>query len=575
MRKWVWIMLAALLCMIPAGSRLNVKAAETKAAALRIEQVHATMPEMEVYYYLENVKLAQDPSQIEAVYAGEKMNAVSLAPFSPDNGIDYYFLLDISASISKEYFAGIQEAIIRFQSKMNAADRMTLITFGDQVTTVFENAAASDDCSAQIRALENKDMTTALFEAINTTAKLVDTDAKAMKRSVAFVISDGEDFATNKSSSNEALDTLQRTGLPVYSLVADKTNRGKENESINAFGEFTRSTGGVLAVFDRDTAWKRLKELRDGLFNAMVLKLSADSNQVYQTLQPLTVTLSGQVSATTQVLAKRAAADNQPPTAQVEEVSSKVLRVVFSERVKNADVPGNYKITKDGEEPLVNYTVSYSESNGYEALLTFENEFYNGDYEISYINICDDSNEANLVQGTSTLTIEDGLKEDSTLMKLWKKYWLVLVAVLTVLIVLIIILVFYRRVKKNKGVVVVDGKVTLGNNVDVKQKVNIQKQSGHEIIFVMNDRKQGQKELPVVVDESLFVGRSEMCDLSFNDATLSAQHFVIEEAQDGFYIQDLNSDNGTMINGVRIHQRRKLNQGDTICAGMIEMKVRW
>lgn len=546
-----------------------------KVTPIRIEQVHAVMPDIELYYYLENSGVRQNEEAVQGVFSGKNLMTAGVESVGKADSIHYYFLLDVSASISEKYFDSVKEAIIRFQSEMNRDDTLTLITFGDKVNVIFENKTASDDCSGQIRGLTNKDMTTSLFQAIEQTADMVDTDVNAMSRSIALVISDGEDFTTNKTTANEALDTLGKTGLPVYSLVADKTARGADNTYINAFGEFSRGSGGKLYIFNDENAWNRMTEFKSGLYQAKRVKLKADNNQIYQTMQPLTLTIDNQISQTINLLAKRSAPDTSVPAAEAEEISNKGIKVKFSERVLHAEIPGNYKIVRDDDSTLTGYTVVYSESNGYEAVLTFDEEFYNGDYEISYRNICDDSREANPVKSVNTLTIEDGQKEDSAFVKFFKRYWVVFAAILIVLAVLVIALISYLKVKKNKGVVVVDGKVTFGGNVNVKQKVEIERKKGHEIIFEMNDRKQGKKEITMLVQESIFVGRSDICDLYFNDTKLSRQHFVIEEAADGFYIQDLNTTNGTMVNGVKIHQKRKLSQGDIIHAGMIELKVKW
>lgn len=571
------IVIGLLVCLFLGISFSRAEAADMadRVTELRIEQVHAAMPEIRAYYYMDNEQIQQNGSTVQGVFGGEKLATESVQQYDKEEGMNYYFLLDVSASISDEYFRSIQDAVFRFQSKMNPSDRLTLITFGDSVKVIFENQGADADCKDLIYGLANDDMLTSLFEAIDKTANMADTEENAMKRSVAFVFSDGEDFTTNKTTADEALKTLQQTGLPVYSMVTEKTKRGEDNTYIDDFGEFSRNSGGILTVFNEENAWKKLKKARDGLYQAMVLVMRADRNQTYQTMQPLTVTVDGQVSQTVSVLADRAVADTTVPEAKAEELSAREIQVTFSERVLYADVPGNYRIVNEEGEALAGYTVSYTESSGYKAVLTFENELYDGEYEISYLNICDDSNEANPVTAANTLTIADGQKEEKGAIVLLKKYWAVLVAVLTVAVVLVIILIFYFRIKKNKGVVVLDGKVTFGENVDVRKKVEIRQEKGHTIIFEMNDRKTGKKELPMIVSQSLFVGRSDICDLYFNDEMLSKQHFVVEEGEDGFYIQDLGTTNGTMVNGVRINQRRKLNKGDTINAGRVEMTVRW
>ena len=80
-------------------------------------------------------------------------------------------------------------------------------------------------------------------------------------------------------------------------------------------------------------------------------------------------------------------------------------------------------------------------------------------------------------------------------------------------------------------------------------------------------------QLDLSMTSSLIFGRSSMCDITFEDAKLSRQHFVIE-AKDGiFTIQNLSQTNGTMLNGIKINQPRKLQPGDKIFAGQTEFGV--
>lgn len=575
-RKRYIRMLLCCMVMVTLWKFPCVKAADLSSDGIRLEQAHAMMPEIELYYYPDQNGNGLSGDAVTAELAGNGLVVESLADFDQGRGIDYYFLLDISASIAKEDFEGVKKALIRFQKKMNENDTLTLITFGDEVNCVFEKKTAADNNKKAINALENKDMETALFDAITRTAELVKNADDPMKRRVAFVMSDGNDFSKNKKSKKEALEQLTEASLPVYALAVEKTNRGEENGNLNDFGEFSRSSGGKLMTFSGASAWDRLSALRDGLFHAKVLKLRASTNQTYNTLQKLTVVFDALSPVSIELLAANGTEDTTIPTAVGKEISPKELQITFSERVLGAEEEGNYSIVRDDGEKLVDYMVSWSESD-LTALLSFKEELHNGDYSISFANICDDSMQANPVKSEITLTIADGYEEEeiSAWTQFWRDYWVLVAVALTVLIVLLILLIFYLRIKKNKGMVVVNDKLVLGKDVGVKKEVKIEKRTGHEIIFVLNDRAQGKKEVPMLVETSLIVGRSEMCDLYFNDQRLSAQHFAIEEGTDSFYIQDLNSTNGTMVNGVKIHQRRRLKQGDVIQAGMIEMQVKW
>lgn len=72
----------------------------------------------------------------------------------------------------------------------------------------------------------------------------------------------------------------------------------------------------------------------------------------------------------------------------------------------------------------------------------------------------------------------------------------------------------------------------------------------------------------------LSLGRAQGNDLRFpDDASLSRQHLLLEEEDDTLYISDLNSKNGTRVNGAMVKERRSLRPGDRVMAGRIVMVV--
>jgi len=64
------------------------------------------------------------------------------------------------------------------------------------------------------------------------------------------------------------------------------------------------------------------------------------------------------------------------------------------------------------------------------------------------------------------------------------------------------------------------------------------------------------------------IGRSREAALPLKDQTLSRHHAVLMYVRDqGFYLVDLNSMNGSYVNGARIQQRQRLMDGDRIRLG--------
>jgi hypothetical protein len=64
------------------------------------------------------------------------------------------------------------------------------------------------------------------------------------------------------------------------------------------------------------------------------------------------------------------------------------------------------------------------------------------------------------------------------------------------------------------------------------------------------------------------VGRTEWADYSFpHDGLMSSVHFSLQLEPSGCFVQDLNSSNGTCVNGRPISERTMLSPGDEILAG--------
>ena len=71
--------------------------------------------------------------------------------------------------------------------------------------------------------------------------------------------------------------------------------------------------------------------------------------------------------------------------------------------------------------------------------------------------------------------------------------------------------------------------------------------------------------------ESITIGRSPKQDLIINDSSVSGEHCVIQLAGDDVKIVNLNSRNGTIVDGKRIEEPFSLNGGEKIKVGHIRL----
>ena len=536
------------------------------AQSCEIEQISLHMPDVRVYY-----RSDQQEQNYEAYLGGEALNYDKSAQFSELNeGVDYYILLDISASSPDSQFANIKDGIINFISSEGEKDKCVLLTFGDESNVVLNGSENPQDAAAVVQGLKNDDMETVLFQTLVKTADMIDQAAQTEeKRRVIITITDGEDCVTGQATSNEAVSELNHKGIPMYAIAVDV---GKE-EYINSFGELARNTGGTLSIFNSGTCLDLMNRIRNTVQDSYVAFFHSDTNVASNTREDLTVKfLDQQVTDTKEVIPTRWIPDTEAPqVVQWEKESDNELKLTFSEKVLNADNLADYKVERDGEAVAVD-SVFYSEKETPYAVLTFKDKLYTGNYQINFSGITDCSMEKNGITKLDSFDLDGAKKGKST------TFWIILIAGIAAVVVagvIIVVVVTYKKVKKNKGVIYVDGKATLASNVDVKQHVSVVNLPQKTVTFLMKDQINGKCELKITINGSAMAGRSDDCDIYFDDPKMSRQHFALETDGNDVYITDLESSNGTLVNGVRLNRRRKLLPNDEITAGNIQAKIVW
>lgn len=69
------------------------------------------------------------------------------------------------------------------------------------------------------------------------------------------------------------------------------------------------------------------------------------------------------------------------------------------------------------------------------------------------------------------------------------------------------------------------------------------------------------------------IGRSTEVEVSLNDTFLSSEHARLELRDGVWYLEDLNSTNGTFLNGFEVRAASELNPGDVVRVGRVELKL--
>ena len=74
----------------------------------------------------------------------------------------------------------------------------------------------------------------------------------------------------------------------------------------------------------------------------------------------------------------------------------------------------------------------------------------------------------------------------------------------------------------------------------------------------------------IAVNQKLTIGRHPSNDVTLRDSWVSRQHATLEVTEDGVYIADHGSANGTFVNGKRVADRLLILNSDELRIGRFE-----
>ena len=80
-------------------------------------------------------------------------------------------------------------------------------------------------------------------------------------------------------------------------------------------------------------------------------------------------------------------------------------------------------------------------------------------------------------------------------------------------------------------------------------------------------RRPGQAPEVIQVEDGILIGRSPACRIVFDDSTVSKQHARLHVRGGTVVVEDLDSTNGTLVNGKAIEGPMTLRRGDRIGCG--------
>jgi pSer/pThr/pTyr-binding forkhead associated (FHA) protein len=93
-------------------------------------------------------------------------------------------------------------------------------------------------------------------------------------------------------------------------------------------------------------------------------------------------------------------------------------------------------------------------------------------------------------------------------------------------------------------------------------------------MFEISVRKEGVPDRHFPLHEGTFaVGRSGACEICIPVSSISRKHAAVTLREDTVWVEDLDSLNGTYINGTRIAEPTRLTPGEVVSLGELELRL--
>ncbi|MGN1168340.1 MAG: FHA domain-containing protein [Lachnospiraceae bacterium] len=497
-----------------------------------------------------------------------------------DENIHYIILLDNSGSVNKVQFDEAKAQIGKLRESLKKGDKMSLYTVGadnpeGEKTKIIARTVKGSDSQkssdkskiSQIKYDSSPSSMTVLYRSLN---QILAEQTAPKLRTVVLLVTDGEDDSKGKDIDKvSTAEEVKGAAVPVYGVLL-KRNGGGENEKMaytrnkilaekTCRGFYYDCTSDGTANSVKKAFETISKILKDETY---VVHMKASTNRTAGQSE-LKLTVDNTASNAVVIDYSDYEADVTSPelAGEVTKVSADTIEFSLQDEngvnTDDANKKSNYKLQSkknDGKGKIWTVDSASAVSEGGQTKITLKvtEKLYKGDYVLKFSDIRDNSQDGNAMDSSVEFSIEDGVNPTVAGIKnVIKSYWWILLILLVVLIGALIV----RAVRK-KSVKIVEV------NPD-----DLMKADRKQIRLTITDRSGAIKDVEWDVEGSLFVGRSDICNIYFDDDRLSKQHFAIEVNKMGCYIEDLESTNGTFVNGVKITGRRMLLDGDVITAG--------
>lgn len=583
MRKILPLILAFVLafCLIaPVGAY-----ADGVWLVTEVEQIRVNVPNVNMYFYPLDINgdlvqgLSGANTEVQATLGNEKLKTLSLTN-AKDEGTLYIVAVNTSApDTGFGYLQSVMNSLKYWLDGMSEKDKMMLISYTDSPTVLLDG---TENRTAAETGIDSLATDTAKTDAVLAVKKAIELSQNAgegfPERHVLVMFDDGKFVAEeNPVNLENLLASLKAANLPMYAL-------GHEKMYYEEFSDFAVDAEGAGIQTNGYSCEDEAKIIKSYIDSGYVVKFAAPTNKLTPRERHLDVTFENsgvEYQVSYSVVVDKHIPDTVAPVIEKAEFGEENdLKIWFSEDVLGADKVSSYVLKNSSDKELVIEKAEYNRGD-HTVVLKLKTAPSSGKHTLQLPGVTDNSEEKNPVAFSGNdqwYTIDSG----SSKLILW-----IAVAAAVVLAAGVMVAVVLSKKKKEEEEAERQRRAEEEKRIEeqnkaqfnmLNQRINqVQQRQGPVVdantkgiaanlnVSLPNGMK---KKHQIVVNSRYVVGRkADRCDYAIADEKISSRHFSLSVSFDKLMISDLNSTNGTYVNGIKIDRPRMLQSGDTIVAG--------
>lgn len=526
---------------------------------VRVDQVYADLPEMQVYFHLldkngEVVTRTVSESNVLLQYNSERaeVNSVQNAAASKTQ---VYFLLDISDSMPTALFESIKAELLQLYQTHSQNEKYTLITFGKEVVVQLDGDESAETIESTIKSLQNTDTRTVLYDAVSKVGELA-AERSDYTRRMIYLFTDGEDWTVGGHTQNETQDLIRQSGIPVYAFGVSSAQK----KYLDALSELARVSGGKFTSVSKNTVAGTMAQTRAYADAGYVVSVTLKSNVVGAQNSAVALQV-GDASDSRTVSIKNWQADNTAPVIVEVQAEGSSLHIIFSESTLGGSSATDYIITSGSQKRTVDSVARVSDK---EVELRLSAPLYDGEYVLTANNVTDTAVEKNALTESYPFTVTG---VPYTVAAFFSDNILWIAAGALVFAAVIIFVVARKQRKRMPATSVCAAEAEVIEAEKASEKYHIHAAEGKLVHLSISGRNLARRDIELHVEGTILLGRSSSCDVRIDDEQISRRNTELICRNGRLFASNISQTNGTMLNGLMISGERELHSGDTIVLG--------